>query len=145
MRTAIKDSEFPSEWSLLNNQFRDIIAKIKPTCRVKEPVAQTIDLSDADTEVSTVTPSRRPRPSDSTIRPSPSKRPRQDNDTPVTPIKQESFTASGVFRASSVVSTRVAELHSPFFNFRNLGRLTMDIQDIRTQVRKKRTYILPCC
>ncbi|KAI1196690.1 dynamin family protein [Nemania serpens] len=143
MRTAIKDSEFPSEWSLLNNQFRDIILKIKPTCRVKEPVAQTIDLSDADTEVSTVTPSRRPRPSDSTMRPTPNKRPRQDNETPVTPIKQESFTASGVFRASSVVSTRVTEVHSPFFSFRNLGRLTMDIQDIRTQVRKKQRPGMP--
>lgn len=138
MKTAMKDSEFSSEWNTLNNQFRDIIFKIKPTCRVKEPSAQTIDLSDADTEVSAVTPSRRPCPSDSTIRPTPSKRPRPSND-PVTPVKQESFSTSiaSVVRQSSVMSLGV-EAQSPFAQYRNLGRLAMDIRDIRTQVQKKR-------
>lgn len=140
MKTTIKDSEFSSEWNLLNNQFRDIILKIKPTCRVKEPATQTIDLSDADTEASAVTPSRRPRPSDSTMRPTPNKRLRQDNEAPITPIKQESFSGS-IFRAS-VISTGAAEMNGPFAAFRNLGRLAMDIRDIRTQVQKKRTYIL---
>ncbi|KAI0105017.1 dynamin family protein [Nemania sp. FL0031] len=143
MKTAIKDSEFSSEWNTLNNQFRDIIFKIKPTCRVKEPAAQTIDLSDADTEISaTVTP-KRPRPSDSTMRSTPSKRPRQDNETPITPVKQESFSASSFFRASSVISTGVAEMQSPFVGFRNLGRLAMDIRDIRNQVRKKQRPGMP--
>jgi hypothetical protein len=140
MKTAIKDSEFSSEWNTLNNMFQDIIFKIKPTCRVKEPTVQTVDLSDADTEVSAVTPSRRPRPSDSTMRPSPIKRPRLDNEGPSTPVKQESF-SSGQFRASSVVSAPMA-IQSPFASFRNLGRLAMDIQDIRNQVRKKRMYSL---
>ncbi|KAH8157927.1 hypothetical protein CIB48_g10330 [Xylaria polymorpha] len=143
MKTAMKDSEFSSEWNSLNNQFRDIIFKIKPTCRVKEPAAQTIDLSDADTEVSAVTPSRRPRPSDSTMRPTPNKRLRQDNEAPATPVKQESFSTSGLFRASSVISTGPAEMCSPFAGFRNLGRLAMDIRDIRTQVRKKQRPGMP--
>ncbi|TGJ88558.1 hypothetical protein E0Z10_g165 [Xylaria hypoxylon] len=142
MKTAMKDSEFSSEWNSLNKQFRDIIFKIKPTCSVKEPAAQTIDLSDADTEVSAVTPSRRPRPSDSTMRPTPGKRPRQDNEAPVTPVKQEDFSTS-VFRASSVISTGVADMSSPFVGFRNLGRLTMDIRDIRTQVIKKQRPGMP--
>jgi hypothetical protein len=141
MKTSIKNSEFSSEWNSLNIQFRDIIFKIKPTCRVKEPAAQTIDLSDVDTEVSAVTPSRRPRPSDSTVRPSPNKRQRQEAQAPATPVKQEHFSTSGLFRASSVVSTVVAETQSPFSGFRNLGRLAMDIRDIRNQVRKKRTYM----
>ncbi|KAJ2980321.1 hypothetical protein NUW58_g6973 [Xylaria curta] len=143
MKTAMKDSEFSSEWSSLNNQFRDIIMKIKPTCRVKEPAAQTIDLSDADTEVSTVTPSKRPRPSDSTMRPTPGKCPRQENEMPTTPVKQESFTAGSLFRASPAIGTGLAEMHSPFAGFRNLGRLAMDIQDIRTQVRKKQRPGMP--
>ncbi|KAI1429709.1 dynamin family protein [Xylaria sp. FL1777] len=142
MKTAIKDSEFSSEWNSLNNQFRDIILRIKPTCRVKEPSPQTIDVSDGDTEASVVTPSKRPRPSDSTMRSTP-KRLRQDHEAPVTPIKQESFSASGVFRASSVISTPAAEIQGPFAAFRNLGRLTMDIQDIRTQVRKKQRPGMP--
>lgn len=143
MKTAMKDSEFSSEWNTLNNQFRDIIFKIKPTCRVKEPSAQTIDLSDADTEVSAVTPSRRPCPSDSTIRPTPSKRPRPSND-PVTPVKQESFSTSiaSVVRQSSVMSLGV-EAQSPFAQYRNLGRLAMDIRDIRTQVQKKQRPGMP--
>ncbi|KAI0535470.1 dynamin family protein [Xylaria digitata] len=143
MKTAIKDSEFSSEWNSLNNQFRDIILKIKPTCRVKEPAAQTIDLSDGDTEVSAVTPSRRPRPSDSTIRPTLNKRPRQDNEAPATPVKQESFSAGGLFRASPAISTGAAEANGPFARFRNLGRLAMDIRDIRTQVRKKQRPGMP--
>ncbi|KAI0553181.1 dynamin family protein [Xylaria curta] len=143
MKTAMKDSEFSSEWNSLNNQFRDIILKIKPTCRVKEPAAQTIDLSDADTEVSAVTPSRRPRPADSTMRPTPNKRPRQENDAPVTPVKQESFSTSSIFRAASVMSTSAVEMCSPFAGFRNLGRLAMDIRDIRTQVRKKQRPGMP--
>ncbi|KAI0420979.1 dynamin family protein [Xylaria grammica] len=143
MKTAIKDSEFSSEWNLLNNQFRDIIFKIKPTCRVKEPAAQTIDLSDADTEVSAVTPSRRPRPSDSTMRPTPSKRPRQDNETPFTPVKQESFSTGGLFHASPAISTGATEMNGPFAGFRNLGRLAMDIRDIRAQVRKKQRPGMP--
>ncbi|KAI0968106.1 dynamin family protein [Xylaria arbuscula] len=145
MKTAIKDSEFSSEWNTLNNQFRDIIFKIKPTCRVKEPTAHTIDLSDADTEVSAVTPSRRPRPSDSTIRSTPNKRFRPDYESPVTPVKQESFSGgNGVFRASSVISAELADINNgPFTSFRNLGRLAMDIRDIRTQVRKKQRPGMP--
>lgn len=143
MKTAIRNSEFSSEWNMLNNQFRDIIFKIKPTCRVKEPSAQTIDLSDVDTEVSTSTPSKRPRPSDTTIRPSPNKRQQRDIDTPSTPVKQESF-SSVPFRAASVMSTvgtMGADTQNPFLSFRNIGRLAMDIRDIRNEVRKKRMYI----
>ncbi|KAI0878656.1 dynamin family protein [Hypoxylon argillaceum] len=143
MKTTMKDSEFSSEWNTLNTQFRDIIYKIKPTCRVKEPTAQTIDLSDADTEVSAVTPSKRPRPSDSTMRATPNKRARMENEVPVTPIKQESFSASGIFRSSSVMSTGATEIHSPFAGFRNLGRLAMDIRDIRIQVRNKQRPGMP--
>ncbi|KAI0405156.1 dynamin family protein [Xylaria palmicola] len=142
MKTAIKDSGFSSEWNTLNNQFKDIIFKIKPTCRVREPTAQTIDLSDADTEVSTATPSRRPRPSDSTMRPTPSKRQRQNNETPATPVKQESF-STGVLFQSSMTSTGPSELYSPFACYNNLGRLAMDILDIRTQVRKKQRPGMP--
>ncbi|KAI1131131.1 dynamin family protein [Nemania abortiva] len=143
MKTAIKDSEFSSEWNTLNNQFRDIIFKIKPTCRVKEPAAQTIDLSDADTELSAVTPSKRPRPSDSTMRMTPNKRVRQENEAPVTPVKQESFSTPGFFRAPSIMSTGGAEMQSPFAVFRNLGRLAMDIRDIRIQVRNKQRPGMP--
>ncbi|KAI0428442.1 dynamin family protein [Xylaria sp. FL1042] len=144
MKTAIKDSEFSSEWNTLNNQFRDIIFKIKPTCQVKEPVAQTIDLSDADTEVSAVTPSKRPRPSDGTMRATPNKRPRTDYESPINPVKKESFSASGVFRTSSVISAGVAEMYSnPFAAFRNLGRLAMDIRDIRDQIRRKQRPGMP--
>ncbi|KAI0201613.1 dynamin family protein [Astrocystis sublimbata] len=145
IKTAMKDSEFSSAWSVLNNQFRDIILTIKPTCVVKEPATQTIDLSDGDTEVST--PSRRPRPSDSTMRPSPSKRPRQDNGalaTSAPPVKQESFSASGILGASSVVSTPVAPpVYNPFIGYRNLGRLAMDIRDIRMEVRRKQRPGMP--
>ncbi|KAI1826766.1 dynamin family protein [Xylaria intraflava] len=141
-KTVVKDSEFSSEWSSLNYQFRDIVFKIKPTCRVKEPAAQTIDLSDADTEASAITPSRRPRPSDSMVQPTPSKRQRPNNGPLTTPIKQESFTGNGSFRASSVVSSAV-EPQSPFVGFRNLGRLTMDIREIRAQVRKKQRPGMP--
>ncbi|KAI1437079.1 dynamin family protein [Xylaria sp. CBS 124048] len=139
-KTVIKDSEFSSEWSTLNYQFRDIIFKIKPTCRVKEPTAQTIDLSDADTEVPAATPSRRPRPSDM-VQPTP-KRQRQGNASLSTPVKQESFSGNGMFRASSVVSN-VVEPQSPFIGFRNLGRLTMDIREIRAQVRRKQRPGMP--
>ncbi|KAI0505747.1 dynamin family protein [Xylaria bambusicola] len=142
MKTAIKDSEFSSQWNTLNNQFRDIIFQIKPTCRVKEPTTQTIDLSDADTEVSAVTPSRRPRPSDSTMRGTPSKRPRLD-EVPATPVKNESFTGSGVFHASPVISTGPTVDLGPFTSFRNLGRLAMDIRDIRSQVAKKQRPGMP--
>ncbi|KAI2636623.1 dynamin family protein [Xylaria nigripes] len=143
MRTkvVIKDSEFSSEWSALNHQFRDIIFKIKPTCRVKEPAAQTIDLSDADTEVSAVTPSRRPRPSDALAQQTPSKRLRVNPEYPHTPVKNEIYT-NALFRASSVVSNCV-EPPSPFLPFRNLGRLTMDIREIRTQVRRKQRPGMP--
>ncbi|KAI1171115.1 dynamin family protein [Nemania sp. FL0916] len=147
MGTVVKDSEFSSEWNMLNIQFRDIIFKIKPTCRVKEPSAMTIDLSDADTEVSGPTATR-PRPSDSTMRSTP-KRPRYNNDNPATPVKQESFSANTPARASSVISSGVTEMSSPnsmngpFMCFRNLGRLAMDIRDIRTQVRMKQRPGMP--
>ncbi|GAP86751.1 putative dynamin family protein [Rosellinia necatrix] len=144
MKTATKDSEFSSQWNTLNNQFRDIILKIKPTCRVKEPAAQTIDLSDNDTEVSASTPSRRPRPSDSTMRPTPNKRQRREIETPVTPVKQESFSAGSIVQAPSIIGgAGPGEMQGPFAGFRNLGRLAMDIRDIRAQVRKKQRPGMP--
>ncbi|KAI1263170.1 dynamin family protein [Xylariaceae sp. FL1019] len=147
MKMAIKDSSFSSEWNKLNGQFRDVVLKIKPTCRVKEPEAQTIDLSDADTEVSAVTPSKRPRPSDSTVRQSPSIR-RIRPEVNDTPVKQEGFTTptgmNGI-RAQSVVNGvgPALNMSSPFWSFRNLGRLSMDIRDIRDEVRRKQRPGMP--
>ncbi|KAI1326753.1 dynamin family protein [Xylariaceae sp. FL0255] len=145
MKSAIKDPEFCSQWVKLNNQFRDVVQKIKPTCVVKEPIAATIDLSDADTEVSVATPSRRPRPSDSTVRPTPTKRVRQEL-TPMTPVKQEG--AAPIYqtpRAASVTSIATFEISSPFLKFRNLGRgnMAMDIREIRAEIRKKQRPGMP--
>ena len=138
MKRAIRASEFLSEWNVLNTQFRDIIFHIKPTCLVKEPEPQTIDLSDADTEVSAGTPPRRPRVSDSTIRGTGNKRLRVD-ETPVTPVKHESF-SNNVLQASPATCTGPAKIQGPFAGFRELNRLAMDIRDIRNQVIKKREF-----
>ncbi|KAJ3579395.1 hypothetical protein NPX13_g1172 [Xylaria arbuscula] len=143
MKGAVKDSEFLSEWNTLNNQFRDIVFHIKPTCRVKEPATQTIDLSDCDTEVSAVTPSRRPRPNDSTIRSTPTKRSRIDEVLPFTPVKNESFSSNIVFNASPAASSSHAKIQGPFAGFSNLGRLAMDIREIRNQVMKKQRPGMP--
>ncbi|KAI0026217.1 P-loop containing nucleoside triphosphate hydrolase protein [Xylariomycetidae sp. FL0641] len=139
MKNAIKEPQFSSEWNALNDQFQSCILKMKPTCRVKDD-PQTVDLSsDADTEVSAVSPSKRPRPSDSTIRDQFNKRARRDNES--SPVKQESFNNS--FRASSVSSTPTLEAPSPFSRYFNLGRLAMDIRDIRTEVTRNKRPGMP--
>ncbi|CAJ2505850.1 Uu.00g132440.m01.CDS01 [Anthostomella pinea] len=144
MKTAIKDSQFSSPWNTLNDQFESCIFKIKPTCQVKDPETQTIDLSDADTEASAATPSKRPRPSDSTVR-TPNKRQRQGNEA--TPVKHESFVGvsgiNGTPRASFTANTPTSGPPSPFVRYFHLGRLAMDIKDIRSEVMRKKRPGMP--
>ncbi|KAI1499914.1 P-loop containing nucleoside triphosphate hydrolase protein [Biscogniauxia marginata] len=143
MKTAIKESQFSSQWNTLNDQFQACILKMKPTCRVKDPDLQTIDLSDADTEASAVTPSKRPRPSDSTVRATPSKRQRPEATTTTTPVKQEDIVMAGMMRASSVSSSMQHDYQSPFVRYFNLGRLAMDIKDIRNEITRKKRPGMP--
>ncbi|KAL7621792.1 hypothetical protein AAE478_007291 [Parahypoxylon ruwenzoriense] len=139
MKSAIKDTEFSSEWNTLNNQFQACIFRMKPTCRVKEPELQTIEVTD-DMPIGTP---KRPRPSDSTMRGSttPSRRQRQDGMS--TPVKQEDHVMSGISRASSVVGTTGGEPRSPFIRFFNLGRCVMDIKDIHSEILRKKRPGMP--
>ncbi|KAI0003551.1 P-loop containing nucleoside triphosphate hydrolase protein [Xylariaceae sp. FL0662B] len=146
MKTAIKDTNFSASWNALNDQFQSCIFKIKPTCQVKEPETQTIDLSD-DTEASAITPSRpRPRPSDSTVRATPTPTPgrRQRMEIVTTPVKTEDITMSGI-RAPSFTSTPKSsyQTESPFTRFAHLGRLAMNITDIRDEIQHKKRPGMP--
>ncbi|KAK7754496.1 hypothetical protein SLS62_003516 [Diatrype stigma] len=146
IKTAIRESAFVSRWDKLNSQFQSCIFKIKPTCIVREPmpapIAQTpvvIDIeSDADT-VASQTP-KRPRPSDSTVRATPTKRPRADvvagrvkhEDSFVSPLRQPSFTG-----------TPVPSEPTPFAQFYNLNRSAMDIREIRKEIMENRRAGMP--
>ncbi|KAI1633530.1 P-loop containing nucleoside triphosphate hydrolase protein [Biscogniauxia mediterranea] len=143
MKTTIKETDFSSQWNTLNDQFQACIFKMKPTCRVKDPDLQTIDLSDADTEASAVTPSKRPRPNDSTIRATPSKRQRPEAAAATTPVKQEDLVMTSMMRASSVSSSMQHGIQSPFVRYFNLGRLAMDIKDIRSEIMRKKRPGMP--
>ncbi|KAI1341035.1 P-loop containing nucleoside triphosphate hydrolase protein [Xylariaceae sp. FL0016] len=142
MKTIVKEPDFSSDWGTLNTQFQRCIVQIKPTCRVKDTdPPHTIDL-DADTD-SSATP-KRPRPSDSTVRGTPTKRVRQTDAQMPSPVKQESF--SGPIRAPSIVSTGPpgsSDAQNPFARFANLGRLAMDIKLIRENIKRKQRPGLP--
>ncbi|KAI0382324.1 P-loop containing nucleoside triphosphate hydrolase protein [Hypomontagnella monticulosa] len=140
MKAAVEDDEFLSEWNTLNNQFRSCVIKIKPTCKVKDNDLQTIDISGADSEVATPSPSKRPRPSDSTMR-TPTRR--QNQDVMSTPVKNEDYSIGGMSRASSVTAIGPSSQPNPFTRFHNLGRLAMDIKDIRTEIALKKRPGLP--
>ncbi|OTB09408.1 hypothetical protein M426DRAFT_315968 [Hypoxylon sp. CI-4A] len=146
VKISMKDTRFSSEWNTLNSQFQACIFKIKPTCKVKDSELQTIDLSGGDSEA-TPTPSRRPRPSDSTMRnvATPSRRQRQDDPvTPTpTPIKREDFPPSSVSRASSIVSATESHSLGPFSRYASLGRLAMDIRDIRSRILRNKRPGMP--
>ncbi|KAI1074245.1 P-loop containing nucleoside triphosphate hydrolase protein [Whalleya microplaca] len=144
MKTAIRDTDFSAQWNTLNDHFQSCIFKIKPTCQVKEPETQTIDLSD-DTEASAITPSRpRPRPNDSTMRATPMSTPsrRQRVENTSTPVKTEDVS---MVRASSFAATPKSSLQpeSPFTRFSHLGRLAMNITDIRDEIQHKKRPGMP--
>lgn len=149
MKNAVKDTEFLSEWNTLNTQFQSCIIKIKPTCRVKDNDLQTIDISGADSEVATPSPSKRPRPSDSTMRTvsTPTRRPLPDPHSQHTPVKNEDYSmgGGGVSRASSISISTVgpSNIPNPFTRFHNLGRLAMDIKDIRNEIILKKRPGMP--
>ncbi len=131
---------FLSQWGSLNLQFQCCIFKIKPTCIVRD-APQTIDLdSDAET-VASLTP-KRPRPSDSTVRATPTKRPRPDlgiangvkqEEAMMSPMRQPSFSGSGT----------PAPDQSPFARYFHLGRSGMDIREIRREIMEKRRAGMP--
>ncbi|KAI1370616.1 P-loop containing nucleoside triphosphate hydrolase protein [Hypoxylon crocopeplum] len=137
MKTAVRGTEFLSEWNTLNGQFQACIFRIKPTCRVRDSETQTIDLSGPNSEPGTP---RRPRVSDSTMRnvTTPSRRQRYDNVT--TPVKNED---GGMSRASSVVGAPRPKLPSPFAKYFNISRCSMDITDIRNEILRKRRPGMP--
>lgn len=143
MKTALRDTEFSSKWNTLNSQFQTCVFKMKPTCKVRDSDLQTIDISSVDSESTISTPSKRPRPSDSTVRnvATPSRRQRQDN-VVTTPVKQEDVPMGGMSRASSVVGTG-QNLPSPFTKYFNLGRCAMDIRDIRSEILRKKRPGMP--
>ncbi|KAI1772157.1 P-loop containing nucleoside triphosphate hydrolase protein [Hypoxylon cercidicola] len=143
MKTAMKGTDFSSDWNTLNRQFEACITRIKPKCTVKDPDTQTIDISSADSEAATPTP-RRPRPSDSTMRnvTTPSRRQRQDVVT--TPVKQEDVPMGGMSRASSVIGASGSDLQgSPFSEYFALGRGAMDIKEIRNEILRKKRPGMP--
>ncbi|KAH9884351.1 P-loop containing nucleoside triphosphate hydrolase protein [Xylariomycetidae sp. FL2044] len=140
IKAAIDDPRFTSQWNTLNRQFRACILRMKPTCQVKEPETMTIELSDADSEISTPA-SKRPRPNDSTVRGLHGKRQRQD--LPTTPVKREDASASAAssFRVPSAAEASPAPSVSdpgPFTRYFGLGRLALDIKDIRSEIVGKR-------
>ncbi|OTA52759.1 hypothetical protein K449DRAFT_402413 [Hypoxylon sp. EC38] len=144
VKTAIRNTRFSSEWNTLNSQFQTCIFKMKPTCKVKDNTElQTIDLSSADSEAATPSPSKRPRPSDSTVRnvSTPTKRQRQDNIT--TPVKHEDYPMGGMSRASSVMAAPDLHLPSPFVRYFNRGRCAMDIKDIRNRILRNKRPGMP--
>ncbi|KAI0899060.1 P-loop containing nucleoside triphosphate hydrolase protein [Annulohypoxylon nitens] len=142
VKTAISNTGFSSEWNTLNSQFQACVFKMKPTCKVKDSELQTIDISGGDSEVATPSPSKRPRPSDSTMRnvSTPTKRPRQNNTT--TPIKNEEFATRSLSRASSVMGLSDPR-SSPFARYHNLGRCAMDIKDIRNRILRTKRPGMP--
>lgn len=142
VKTAISNTGFSSEWNTLNSQFQACVFKMKPTCKVKDSELQTIDISGGDSEVATPSPSKRPRPSDSTMRnvSTPTKRPRQTNTT--TPIKNEEFATRSLSRASSVMGLSDPR-SSPFARYHNLGRCAMDIKDIRNRILRTKRPGMP--
>ncbi|KAI5859257.1 P-loop containing nucleoside triphosphate hydrolase protein [Durotheca rogersii] len=138
MKTAIKGTEFSSEWNALNNHLQECVFKMKPTCKVKEPSLLTINLVD---EASTSTPPK-PRPSDSTMRGSTTPSRRQRREEVSTPVKEEASVAPLVSRASSVVGTMGTD-SSPFTKYFNLGRCALDIRDIRSEILRKKRPGMP--
>ncbi|KAI1473644.1 hypothetical protein K445DRAFT_319061 [Daldinia sp. EC12] len=141
MKTAMKNTAFSSEWNALNSQFQDCIFRIKPTCTVKDSELQTIDISGADSEPTTPTP-HRPRPTDSTMRnfTTPSRRQRQEG--AATPVKNEEIPMA-MSRTSSVVGGSGAGASDPFAKYSNLGRLAMDIRNIRSEILSKKRPGMP--
>ncbi|KXJ88622.1 hypothetical protein Micbo1qcDRAFT_207330 [Microdochium bolleyi] len=134
IKADVKDpKKMSSQWARLNEQFRDCIVKAKPGCNVTE-APQTIDL-DSEAESVANTPSKRPRPSDSTVRTPSSKRQRADlvmQGMQGTPIKTEGG-ANTPFRQPSVRPTPPAE-PSPFARFSNLGKGGLDLREIRREI-----------
>ncbi|KAI1211145.1 P-loop containing nucleoside triphosphate hydrolase protein [Annulohypoxylon truncatum] len=142
VKTAIRNTGFSSEWNTLNSQFQTCVFRMKPTCKVKDSELQTIDISGGDSEVATPSPSKRPRPSDSTMRnvSTPTRRPRQDS--VATPVKHEEFATSSLSRASSVMGAPESR-QSPFVKYFNRGRCAMDIKDIRNRILRTKRPGMP--
>ncbi|KAI1102701.1 P-loop containing nucleoside triphosphate hydrolase protein [Jackrogersella minutella] len=143
VKTAVRNTGFSSEWNTLNSQFQTCVFKMKPTCKVKDSEPQTIDISGVDSETATPSPSKRPRPSDSTVRnvSTPSRRQRQEDVT--TPVKHEDYPAGGISRALSVMGAPESRLPSPFVRFFNCGRCAMDIRDIRNRILRTKRPGMP--
>ncbi|ORY61803.1 P-loop containing nucleoside triphosphate hydrolase protein [Pseudomassariella vexata] len=154
VRDAIKDRRFQAKWDVLNKQFQSCITKMKPTCIVKdsEPTP-LIELAASDEEstasalVAADTPSRkRPRASDSTIRPTP-KRPRPESHV-LTPVKNEEATSfSRPSPSASFCGTPIPEAPSgppsPFEQFHQLGRQGLNIRNIRTEILNSKRAGMP--
>ncbi|KAI1257375.1 hypothetical protein MGN70_000415 [Eutypa lata] len=145
IKSAIKEAAFVSKWDKLNTQFQSCIFKIKPTCIVREPMPPqnearvTIDLdSDADT-LASQTP-KRPRPSDSTVRQTPTKRPRPDVVAGRGLKQEDSFTSP--LRQPSFAGTPTPE-PTPFSRYLHLGRSAMDIRAIRKEITEKKEAGMP--
>ncbi|RYP42562.1 hypothetical protein DL767_000086 [Monosporascus sp. MG133] len=140
IKVAVKEPAFLSRWGKLNSQFKYCIFKIKPTCIVRE-APQTIDL-ESDTEtVASQTP-KRLRPSDSTVRATPSKRPREMQQQH-SPVKHEDgFATNTPMRQPSFGGTPVPE-QTPFARYLQLGRSGMDIREIRREIMEKKRAGMP--
>ncbi|KAK7931010.1 interferon-induced GTP-binding protein Mx3 [Apiospora marii] len=150
VKDGIKDNTFLSEWNTLNKQFQACLTKMKPTCLVKDddpPPVIDLNMSDDDTSSNTMadTPTgrKRGRPSDSTIRGTPSKRSRGAAD--MSPVKPENDWPRGIqsMRATPVPTPVPNEDRSPFREFYNLGRQGLSIISIRQEIQKCQTPGMP--
>ncbi|KAK8085835.1 interferon-induced GTP-binding protein Mx3 [Apiospora hydei] len=152
VKDGIKENGFLSEWNALNKQFQACLLKMKPTCLVKDddpPPVIDLNMSDDDTSSVTMadTPSnrKRARPSDSTIRGTPSKRSRAGA-VDMSPIKPENDwpRASQSMRATPMLTPPVPnEDQSPFRQFYNLGRQGLSIVSIRHEIQRCQTPGMP--
>ncbi|KAK6855015.1 hypothetical protein PG995_008547 [Apiospora arundinis] len=149
VRDGIQDNTFQSKWNTLNKQFQACLLKMKPTCIVKDddpPPVIDLNLSDDDTSSVTMadTPSgrKRGRPNDSTIRHTPSKRPRAVDMSPVKP-ENDWPRASQSMRATPMPTPVPNEDQSPFRQFYNLGRQGLSIISIRQEIQRCQTPGLP--
>lgn len=133
VNSDVKDPQMSSRWDRLNEQFRSCIMVAKPGCIVTE-TTQTIDL-DSEAESIVNTPSKRPRPSDSTMKTPAIKRSRPDL-LGQTPIKAEAATGTPA-RPTPPPDP------SPFLQFSGLGKGGLDLREIRSVILQNKKVGMP--
>ncbi|KAK8115675.1 Interferon-induced GTP-binding protein Mx3 [Apiospora sp. TS-2023a] len=155
VKDGINDNTFKSEWNTLNRQFQACLLKMKPICLVKDddppPVIDLNNMSDdessSNTMADTPTNRKRGRPSDSTIRGTPSKRSRAGaGAVDMSPIKPENDwpRVAQSIRGTPVPMPVPNEDQSPFRQFYGLGRQGLSITTIRQAIQRCQTPGIPC-